>query len=58
MQRWEIPASLAGFLLLPATVYVTPRRLRKPPPVLACSAALHLASLCSFRLYGVAPLLL
>jgi hypothetical protein len=31
MQRRELSASLAGFLLLPATVYVTPRRPRKPP---------------------------
>jgi hypothetical protein len=29
MQRRELSASLAGFLLLPATVYVTPRRPRK-----------------------------
>src|SRR5260370_21786033 len=32
MQRRELPARLAGGFFLPASVYVTPRRPRKPPP--------------------------
>ncbi len=58
MQRRELPTVLAGFLFLPATVYVTPRRLRKPSPGLTRGAAFQVASLSSFRLYFVAPLLL